>query len=100
MHTASRRKVFGVDQYRGRLQQAGIGPDQVMSPFVPTTIQRGSRAMRRRLAALGPVQEGGGPDRESRGYYLRLIEEAHDNGVLNDAEARRVAPALLERLRA
>src|SRR6195256_2896799 len=29
------KKGFGVEQYRERLQGAGIDPDKVMSPFVP-----------------------------------------------------------------
>ena len=51
------KKGFGVDQYRERLQRAGIDPDQVMSPFVPATTNAANaaagadgRAARRRRA--------------------------------------------------
>jgi uncharacterized membrane protein YeaQ/YmgE (transglycosylase-associated protein family) len=93
------KKGFGVDQYRERLQRAGIDPDQVMSPFVPTTIN----AAATQAAAPGvatAAQEGGGDPTENPAYYLRLIEELHDNGVLNDAEYDASRLRLLERLRA
>jgi uncharacterized membrane protein YeaQ/YmgE (transglycosylase-associated protein family) len=92
------KKGFGVEQYRERLQRAGIDPDQVMSPFNPTAaanMQPGSGA-----AAPAATQGGGGDPTENPAYYLRLIEELHDNGVLNDAEYDASRLRLLERLRA
>jgi hypothetical protein len=90
------KKGFGVEQYRERLQRAGIDPDQVMSPFVPTNINAANAA-----AAPGTsAAEGGGEPTENPAYYLRLIEELHDNGVLNDAEYDASRLRLLERLRA
>jgi uncharacterized membrane protein YeaQ/YmgE (transglycosylase-associated protein family) len=92
------KKGFGVEQYRERLQRAGIDPDQVMSPFNPTAaanMQPGSGA-----AAPAATHEGGGDPTENPAYYLRLIEELHDNGVLNDAEYDASRLRLLERLRA
>jgi uncharacterized membrane protein YeaQ/YmgE (transglycosylase-associated protein family) len=91
------KKGFGVEQYRERLQRAGIDPDQVMSPFVPTATnaQPGAAGAQTAVAA-----EGGGDPTENPAYYLRLIEELHDNGVLNDAEYDASRLRLLERLRA
>jgi uncharacterized membrane protein YeaQ/YmgE (transglycosylase-associated protein family) len=92
------KKGFGVEQYRERLQRAGIDPDHVMSPFNPTAaanMQPGSGA-----AAPAATHEGGGDPTENPAYYLRLIEELHDNGVLNDAEYDASRLRLLERLRA
>jgi uncharacterized membrane protein YeaQ/YmgE (transglycosylase-associated protein family) len=91
------KKGFGVEQYRERLQRAGIDPDKVMSSFVPparNTPQGGA-------AAPAPAASTVGDDpTENPAYYLRLIEELHDNGVLTDAEYDASRLRLLERLRA
>ncbi|MDX6472104.1 MAG: hypothetical protein QOK22_920 [Gaiellaceae bacterium] len=93
------KKGFGVEQYRERLQRAGIDPDHVMSPFVPAAAnaQPGAGAG---AGATAASHEGGGDPTENPAYYLRLIEELHDNGVLNDAEYDASRLRLLERLRA
>ena len=92
------KKGFGVEQYRERLQRAGIDPDKVMSPFVPTATNANPGAAG--AAATTATQGGGGEPTENPAYYLRLIEELHDNGVLNDAEYDASRLRLLERLRA
>jgi uncharacterized membrane protein YeaQ/YmgE (transglycosylase-associated protein family) len=92
------KKGFGVEQYRERLQRAGIDPDHVMSPFNPA-----GAAANAQPGAAGTTtvaSEGGGEPTENPAYYLRLIEELHDNGVLNDAEYDSSRLRLLERLRA
>ena len=89
------KKGFGVDQYRERLQRAGVDPDQVMSPFVPTAAGAVPGAAGAQAVATG----GGGEPTENPAYYLRLIEELHDNGVLNDAEYDASRLRLLDRLR-
>jgi uncharacterized membrane protein YeaQ/YmgE (transglycosylase-associated protein family) len=96
------KKGFGVEQYRERLQRVGIDPDQVMSPYVPGRTNTPSPGAGAPGAAPGgpPVPEGGGEPTENPAYYLRLIEELHDNGVLNDAEYDASRLRLLERLRA
>jgi len=90
------KKGFGVDQYRERLQRVGIDPDQVMSPFVPGATNAANAPAGTAGAAAA---EGGGEPTENPAYYLRLIEELHDNGVLNDAEYDSSRLRLLERLR-
>jgi hypothetical protein len=91
------KKGFGVEQYRERLQRAGIDPDKVMSPFNPTAAGPAQPG----AADTAPVaSEGGGDPTENPAYYLRLIEELHDNGVLNDAEYDGSRLRLLARLRA
>jgi uncharacterized membrane protein YeaQ/YmgE (transglycosylase-associated protein family) len=93
------KKGFGVDQYRERLQRAGIDPDKVMSPFVPTaTTATNAETAPPRGAPPAASGDGGDPT-ENPAYYLRLIEELHDNGVLNDAEYDGSRLRLLERLR-
>jgi len=87
---------FGVEQYRERLQRAGIDPDKVMSPFVPTAANAPAGAGG--VATAGSA--GGGDPTENPAYYLRLIEELHDNGVLDDHEYDASRLRLLERLRA
>ena len=91
------KKGFGVEQYRERLQRAGIDPDKVMSPFVPTNTSATNAAA---PAAATPSAGEGGDPTENPAYYLRLIEELHDNGVLSDAEYDASRLRLLERLRA
>ena len=93
------KKGFGVDQYRERLQRAGIDPDKVMSPFVAN--QANAANAQPPAAGAATVQPGdGGDPTENPAYYLRLIEELHDNGVLNDAEYDGSRLRLLEKLRA
>jgi uncharacterized membrane protein YeaQ/YmgE (transglycosylase-associated protein family) len=91
------KKGFGVEQYRERLQRAGIDPDKVMSPFNPAAA---AGAQPGATATTTAASEGGGEPTENPAYYLRLIEELHDNGVLNDAEYDSSRLRLLERLRA
>jgi uncharacterized membrane protein YeaQ/YmgE (transglycosylase-associated protein family) len=92
------KRGFGVDQYRERLQRAGIDPDQVMSPFVPTAMTSTNAPAAAPGAAKVASGDGGDPT-ENPAYYLRLIEELHDNGVLDDAEYDGSRLRLLERLR-
>jgi uncharacterized membrane protein YeaQ/YmgE (transglycosylase-associated protein family) len=91
-------KGFGVEQYRERLQRAGIDPDKVMSPFVQNAGNASAGAAA--PAAATVATEGGGDPTENPAYYLRLIEELHDNGVLDDHEYDASRLRLLERLRA
>ena len=90
---------FGVEQYRERLQRAGIDPDRVMSPFVPTAANAPAAAAGAGSVATVASGDGGDPT-ENPAYYLRLIEELHDNGVLDDHEYDASRLRLLERLRA
>lgn len=93
------KKGFGVEQYRERLQRAGIDPDQVMSPFNPAAAANAIPGAPSGAAAT-VASEGGGDPTENPAYYLRLIEELHDNGVLSDHEYDASRLRLLERLRA
>ena len=94
------KRGFGVDQYRERLQRAGIDPDQVMSPFVPTARTAGNAPGAAHPAAAAVTGGDGGDPTENPAYYLRLIEELHDNDVLTDAEYDASRLRLLEKLRA
>ncbi len=86
---------IGVEQYRERLQKAGIDPDKIFSPFThvpPPGAAAGAAAPATGSAAGDPT--------ENAAHYLRLLEELHDTGVLEDAEYDAARLRFLERLRA
>jgi len=87
------QKGVGVEQYRERLQKAGIDPNAIGSPFVPTA-QAAAAAQ-----TTAPVSDAGDPT-ENPAHYLMLLEELHDSGVLSDDEYSAARTRLLERLRA
>jgi len=84
---------FGVEAYRERLKRAGIDPDKLgTQPFGALQPMPGQPV---------PVRtaEGGDPS-ENPAHYLGLLEELHDNGVLEDEEYSAARARLLESLRA
>jgi uncharacterized membrane protein YeaQ/YmgE (transglycosylase-associated protein family) len=85
----------GIEQYRERLQRAGIDPDRIGSPFAPPpapgTAEAGGGAVSTARAADDPT--------ENPAHFLGLLEELHDSGVLNDDEYAAARTRLLERLR-
>jgi uncharacterized membrane protein YeaQ/YmgE (transglycosylase-associated protein family) len=80
------QRGVGVEQYRERLQRAGIDPNAVGSPFVPAA------------QPVAAKPEAGEPT-ENPAHYLTLLEELHDSGVLTDEEFAAARTRLLERLR-
>jgi uncharacterized membrane protein YeaQ/YmgE (transglycosylase-associated protein family) len=84
---------FGVDEYRRRLQRAGIDPDKVGSPLAPfaTTPPADAAAPPQAAASDDPT--------ENPAHYLGLLEELHDAGVLTDDEYTTARTRLLDRLR-
>jgi hypothetical protein len=88
------QKGLGVDQYRERLQKAGIDPNKVSSPFM--TAAQPAAAPPPAAAAAGDP----GEPTENPAHYLMLLEELHDTGVLTDEEFTTSRTRLLERLRA
>jgi uncharacterized membrane protein YeaQ/YmgE (transglycosylase-associated protein family) len=87
------QKGVGVEQYRERLQKAGIDPNAIGSPFVPTAQPAAASK------PTAPVPAAGDPT-ENPAHYLTLLEELHDSGVLDDDEYNAARTRLLERLRA
>ena len=86
-------KGVGVEQYRERLQRAGIDPDQIGSPFSPPPLPGTAvRPPGATAAADDPT--------ENPAHFLGLLEELHDSGVLSDEEYGAARTRLLERLRA
>ena len=86
------KRGIGVEQYRERLQRAGIDPDRVGPPFAPLPPEAGPPFARSPVAAAGEPTE-------NPAHYLGLLEELHDSGVLEDDEYDAARMRLLERLR-
>jgi uncharacterized membrane protein YeaQ/YmgE (transglycosylase-associated protein family) len=86
----------GINRYRERLRDAGIDPDQigVGDPFRAT--QTGVPVPRPTAA---PVHDRPGDPTENPAYFLGLLEELHDSGVLDDSEYDDARLRLLEKLR-
>jgi uncharacterized membrane protein YeaQ/YmgE (transglycosylase-associated protein family) len=92
------RRGIGVESYRERLQRAGIDPDTIGTEIAAALNRRGAPA----AAADGPSAPAAGGDdpTENPAHYLRLLDELHDNGVLESDEYQTARTRLLERLRA
>jgi uncharacterized membrane protein YeaQ/YmgE (transglycosylase-associated protein family) len=87
---------LGVKEYRQRLQQAGIDPNRIGSPFgAPPNPEASGLAV---AAAAVPDAEPDAPT-ENPAYFLGLLEELHDSGVLSDEEYTAAKTRLLESLR-
>jgi len=89
------KRGVGVEDYRERLQKAGIDPDTIGTEI--------AAAMTARNAPSGigtPAPAVGDDPTENPAHYLRLLDELHDNGVLESDEYQTARTRLLERLRA
>jgi uncharacterized membrane protein YeaQ/YmgE (transglycosylase-associated protein family) len=83
---------FGIATYRERLKRVGIDPDRIGSqPYgAPQPMQMQPSSMR--------TADAGDPT-ENPAYYLGLLEELHDAGVLDDEQYGSARTRLLESLR-
>ncbi|MFZ0343014.1 MAG: hypothetical protein WAL31_11865 [Gaiellaceae bacterium] len=86
---------FGVEQYRERLKRAGIDPDEIGTQSL-RVLQ--SRPPMQPQPATGHVRSDDGPT-DNPAYFLGLLEELHDTGVLEDEEYTAARMRLLESLR-
>lgn len=81
---------IGVGAYRERLHRAGIDPDRigigVVAPAAPPPPPAGAPGERE-----DPT--------ENPAHFIRLLDELHDAGVLDDEEYAAARARLLERLR-
>jgi len=90
------KRGFGVENYRERLQRAGIDPDTIGSEIAAVLSARGAAP----APGQAPAAAGGADDpTENPAHYLRLLDELHDNGVLDAEEYQAARTRLLERLR-
>jgi uncharacterized membrane protein YeaQ/YmgE (transglycosylase-associated protein family) len=95
------RRGIGVDEYRERLQRAGIDPEAIGSQMALAMQQQQQRAAGEPPSAPpAPGEPTGDDPTENPAHYLRLLDELHDNGVLTDDEYSVSRTRLLERLRA
>ncbi|MGH2935011.1 MAG: hypothetical protein ACRDL2_10935 [Gaiellaceae bacterium] len=80
------QRGLGVESYRERLHRAGIDPDKIGPPSFAPTPQ--------------PPQAGAREEpTENPAHFLRLLDELHDAGVLEEQEYTAARGRLLERLR-
>lgn len=79
----------GVDTYRERLHRAGIDPDRIGTGAV-------------RVATVLPQAPAGEREEptENPAHFIRLLDELHDAGVLDDEEYAAARARLIDRLRA
>lgn len=90
---------FGVQEYRDRLQRAGIDPNSIGSPFGGPPNPEASGAAAASAAAAAQASRPGDDPTENPAHYLGLLEELHDHGVLADEEYAAARLRLLDRLR-
>lgn len=86
---------FGIQQYRERLRKVGIDPDQI-GTGQPVVVPPPGAAMPRPGSS---AHDHPGEPTENPAYYLGLLEELHDTGVLEDSEYDGARTRLLEKLR-
>ena len=80
----------GVDTYRERLHRAGIDPDRIGTAVPPFD------AAQQQQPASAPAGE---QPTENPAHFIRLLDELHDAGVLDDEEYGAARTRLLESLR-
>lgn len=88
----------GVEEYRERLQRAGIDPEAIGSQMA-MALQQQQAARGGAPAAAPAAREGGEEPTENPAHFLQLLEELHDSGVLSDDEYTASRTRLLESLR-
>src|SRR5712671_3133552 len=89
------KRGVGVEDYRERLQKAGIDPDTIGTEIAAAMTARSAPGT---ASTSAPVV--GDDPTENPAHYLRLLDELHDNGVLESDEYQTARTRLLERLRA
>ena len=90
----------GVEEYRQRLQRAGIDPEAIGSQMAMALQQQQERAGGTAPPRTPDGRPPGDAPTENPAHYLQLLEELHDSGVLSDEEYTASRTRLLESLRA
>jgi hypothetical protein len=94
------KRGIGVENYRERLQRAGIDPDTIGTEIAAAFAARSAAGSAPTADAPAPGFAGADDPTENPAHYLRLLDELHDNGVLEPEEYQTARTRLLERLRA
>ena|SRR5437764_9903290 len=90
------KRGVGVEEYRERLQRAGIDPEAIGSQMAMAMQQ----ARQPTQAQEAPARREDGDDpTENPAHYLGLLDELHDHGVLTEEEYTASRTRFLERLR-
>ncbi len=84
---------IGVDTYRERLNRAGIDPDRIGAAVPPFA------AAQQQPSATPAAATAGETPTENPAHFIRLLDELHDAGVLDDEEYGAARTRLLESLR-
>ncbi len=84
---------IGVDTYRERLNRAGIDPDRIGAAVPPFA------AAQQQQPSATPAATAGETPTENPAHFIRLLDELHDAGVLDDDEYNAARTRLLESLR-
>jgi uncharacterized membrane protein YeaQ/YmgE (transglycosylase-associated protein family) len=90
----------GVENYRERLERAGIDPNTIGTEIAAALQARQNPGAPAGDGSPARPQATGDDPTENPAHYLRLLDELHDNGVLDDDEYQASRTRLLERLRA
>jgi uncharacterized membrane protein YeaQ/YmgE (transglycosylase-associated protein family) len=89
----------GVEEYRERLQKAGIDPEAIGSQMAIALQQQQAARGGAPAAPVAKATAAGEDPTENPAHFLQLLEELHDSGVLSDDEYTASRTRLLESLR-
>ena len=87
------KRGIGINTYRERLSRAGIDPDRIGTAVPPFG------AAQPQQPPATPATDGGETPTENPAHFIRLLDELHDAGVLDDDEYNAARTRLLESLR-
>jgi uncharacterized membrane protein YeaQ/YmgE (transglycosylase-associated protein family) len=91
------KRGVGVEEYRQRLQRAGIDPEAIGSQMAMAMQQARQAADAQPEPAR--AASGGDDPTENPAHYLGLLDELHDHGILSEEEYTASRTRFLERLR-
>jgi uncharacterized membrane protein YeaQ/YmgE (transglycosylase-associated protein family) len=89
------KRGVGVEEYRERLQRAGIDPEMIGQQMAAVLSQQREQAS----PQPPPAPVAGDAPSDNPAHYIRLLDELRDNGVLNEDEYTAARTRLLESLR-
>jgi uncharacterized membrane protein YeaQ/YmgE (transglycosylase-associated protein family) len=91
------QRGVGVEEYRERLERAGIDPDLIGQQMAAILSQQREQANQQQEP--DPAAAAGDAPTDNPAHYIRLLDELHDHGVLSADEYTAARTRLLESLR-